>query len=243
MTTEQLNLPMPDQEQAAPQSLEEQVAAMEAAQNPEAAPEPAPSEPTRPEWLPEKFKTPEDLAKSYGELEKKLGSREQSPQMDGLITSAEQEFMENGGELSEETIENFEKMGIPRAFVEQVRDMRVREAEQNRQAIINEFGGDEMVSQMQAWAGQSYDEPMIERLNDMLNSNDVTTVKMAMNQIRTDFASATGAQEPRQTVSGRGQAAPEGFRSTAEMVAAMQDPRYRKDPAFRQEVERKVAAM
>jgi len=243
MTTEQLNLPMPDQEQAAPQSLEEQVAAMEAAQNSEAAPEPAPSEPERPEWLPEKFKTPEDLAKSYSELEKKLGSREQSPQMDGLITSAEQEFMENGGELSEETIENFEKMGIPRAFVEQVRDMRVREAEQNRQAIINEFGGDEMVSQMQAWAGQSYDEPMIERLNDMLNSNDVTTVKMAMNQIRTDFASATGAQEPRQTVSGRGQAAPEGFRSTAEMVSAMQDPRYRKDPAFRQEVERKVAAM
>ena len=97
MTTEQLNLPMPDQEQAAPQSLEEQVAAMEAAQNPEAAPEPAPSEPDRPDWLPEKFKTPEDLAKSYGELEKKLGSREQSPQMDGLITSAEQEFMENGG--------------------------------------------------------------------------------------------------------------------------------------------------
>ena len=29
-------------------------------------------EETRPEWLPEKFKTPEDLAKSYGELEKKM---------------------------------------------------------------------------------------------------------------------------------------------------------------------------
>lgn len=240
MTTEQLNLPMPDQEQAAPPSLEEQVAAMEAEQAPA---EETPVEQQRPEWLPEKFKTPEDLAKSYGELEKKMGSREPTPEMDGLITSAEQEFLENSGELSEATIENFEKMGIPRSFVEQVRDMRVREAEANRQSIVNEFGGDEMVSQMQAWAGQSYDETMIERLNDMLNSNDVTTVKMAMNQIRTDFASATGAQEPRQTVSGRGQAQPDGFRSTAEMVSAMQDPRYRRDPAFREEVERKVAAM
>lgn len=33
----------------------------------------------RPEWLPEKFKTPEDFAKSYGELEKKLGSVPKAP--------------------------------------------------------------------------------------------------------------------------------------------------------------------
>jgi len=32
-------------------------------------------ETARPEWLPEKFKTPEDLAKSYGELEKQVHNR------------------------------------------------------------------------------------------------------------------------------------------------------------------------
>lgn len=31
----------------------------------------------RPEWLPEKFKTPEDLAKSYNELQSKLGKNEE----------------------------------------------------------------------------------------------------------------------------------------------------------------------
>lgn len=31
----------------------------------------------RPEWLPEKFKTPEDLAKSYTELQSKLGSKDE----------------------------------------------------------------------------------------------------------------------------------------------------------------------
>lgn len=31
----------------------------------------------RPEWLPEKFKTPEDLAKSYNELQSKLGKSEE----------------------------------------------------------------------------------------------------------------------------------------------------------------------
>lgn len=40
-----------------------------------AADEPTPiePEPERPEWLPEKFKTPEELARSYGEVEKEAG--------------------------------------------------------------------------------------------------------------------------------------------------------------------------
>ncbi len=33
----------------------------------------------RPQWLPEKFKSPEDFAKSYSELEKKIGSVEKAP--------------------------------------------------------------------------------------------------------------------------------------------------------------------
>lgn len=39
----------------------------------------------RPEWLPEKFKSPEDLAKSYGELESRLGElSERAKQADAL---------------------------------------------------------------------------------------------------------------------------------------------------------------
>ena len=242
MSTEQLNLPMPDQEQPQP-SLEDQLAALEG--NEQVAEE-QPPEPERPGWLPEKFKTPEDLAKSYSELERKLSqmSQQTTPEVDNLVTDAEREFMETGGEISDDTIAKFEKVGIPRALVEQIRDMRVREGEAARQAIISEFGGDQAVSQMQEWAGSGvYEDTMIDKLNDMLNSNDQTTVRMAMNQIRSDFQAATGAREPSQTISGRGAAQPQGFRSTAEMVAAMQDPRYRKDPAFRQDVERKVALM
>jgi len=54
---------------------------------PENNPDPAnvdtpPADPpeNRPEWLPEKFKTPEDLAKSYGELEKRLSQGGQAPE-------------------------------------------------------------------------------------------------------------------------------------------------------------------
>tara|TARA_B100000029_G_scaffold117531_2_gene110739 strand:- start:7406 stop:8191 length:786 start_codon:yes stop_codon:yes gene_type:complete len=34
----------------------------------------------RPEWLPEKFKSPEDFAKSYTELEKKIGAQAKAPE-------------------------------------------------------------------------------------------------------------------------------------------------------------------
>jgi len=34
----------------------------------------------RPQWLPEKFKTPEDFAKSYSELEKKIGTQPKAPE-------------------------------------------------------------------------------------------------------------------------------------------------------------------
>lgn len=46
------------------------------------APEPGKAgTPTRPAWLPEKFKSPEDMAKSYQELERRLGSQgNQQPQ-------------------------------------------------------------------------------------------------------------------------------------------------------------------
>ena len=40
--------------------------------------EPTPSSQERPEWLPEKFETPENLVQSYGELESKIGQKDES---------------------------------------------------------------------------------------------------------------------------------------------------------------------
>jgi hypothetical protein len=38
-----------------------------------------------------------------------------------------------------------------------------------------------------------------------------------------------------------GKTAPGGFESVAQVVAAMSDPRYKIDPAYRAQVERKIA--
>lgn len=50
--------------------------------------------PTRPEWLPEKFDSPETFAKSYSELESKLGKGEEELRKT-LMTELEQKAFEN----------------------------------------------------------------------------------------------------------------------------------------------------
>lgn len=254
MSDNQMNLAFPEQENAGP-SLEEQAAAIDAQENQQDTPQDDTA--ARPDWLPQKFKTPEDLARSYTELEKKLGqnakaqeeaveqatetvAQETATNMDSLIANAETEFVEAGGALSDGTYEQFEAMGVPRAVVDQVRDMRLAQAEQTRQQIIGEFGGQDTVDAMSTFAASSYDDAMVSRLNGMLASNDVATVRMAMNQIKTDFQSQAPAQDPTRRVTGRSLPAIEGFRSQGEIIEAINDPRYRTDSAYREDVERRI---
>ena len=74
----------------------------------------------RPEWLPEKFKNPEDLAKAYGELEKKMGEPseegdEAAPSKEAMslesLNKYSEEFNEKG-ELSEDSYSDLEKLGL-----------------------------------------------------------------------------------------------------------------------------------
>ncbi len=55
----------------------------------------------RPEWLPEKFKSAEDMAKAYGELEKKFSSR--TPQNTPAADEADEEDSEDGETTEEDT--------------------------------------------------------------------------------------------------------------------------------------------
>ena len=70
-------------------TLEEQDKALQEAQK---APSEKPSETseTRPEWLPEKFADAKDLAKAYGELEKKLSSKEEDKSYENEASTSDQ---------------------------------------------------------------------------------------------------------------------------------------------------------
>jgi len=225
---------------------------------------------SKPEGLPEKFNSVEDLAKSYAELEKKLGgqSQETKEEVDpvakaqpktetktdnnkldiaekavsdaGLDMSSLQQEYSEKGELDAKSYEALEKVGITKQYVDNY--IAGQEAIANQQAteIKQTVGGEETYQEMVDWASKNMTEGEKQAYNKAVNSGDMDTVKLAVNALKGQYERANGV-EPR-LVEGKAQPSQEqGFLSWAQVTEAMADPRYAKDIAYQNEVKNKLA--
>ena len=218
---------------------------------------------SKPEGLPEKFNSVEDLAKSYSELEKKLGSnkeeeeapKEDTPKeepkndleiaekavesaglnMDNLAT----EYKEKG-ELDAKSYEALEKAGIPKDYVNQFIEGQKAIADQQATSIKDMVGGVDAYTEMSNWAAENMSEQEKTAYNTAVNSKDIETAKLAVVGLKAKFEKANGNEpnlvEGKATVSGQ-----DGYKSWAEVTAAMSDDRYTKDPAYQALVQDKLA--
>ena len=218
---------------------------------------------SRPEGLPEKFNSVDDLAKSYSELEKKLGEQSQETKTEEVKTeqpksnnkleiaekavadagldmsSLQQEYAEKG-ELDAKSYEALEKVGITKQYVDNY--IAGQEALANQQAneIKSTVGGEETYQEMVDWASKNMTEGEKQAYNKAVNSGDMDTVKLAVNALKSQFERANGV-EPK-LVEGKAQpTSEEGFQSWAQVTEAMADPRYAKDVAYQDEVKTKLA--
>jgi hypothetical protein len=233
------------------------------------APKPdAQPDPQRPAWLPEKFKTPEDLAKSYTELEKKLGSQGQQqkapeakapadpktpevpPQVTGDEKQAEEavakagldmkaltaEFMEKG-DISPEAYKKLEDVGISKDQVETFKaGMKAKTVEFENKILA---GVDRSDFQKAAdWADQNWPKEDAEAFNQIMQSGDPVAGKLAVKGLLADFKKSLG---PQRIEGGKVTEDFPGYRSRAEQLRDMGDPKYKTDPAFREMVMNKTA--
>ena len=228
-------------------SLEEQAKMQEeAAQNT--------PEGERPEWLDEKFKSPEDLAKAYEELQKKQGKGEDidedvvedgeepteiTSEASNTITNATEEFAENGT-LSDDTFEALEKAGIPRAYVESYIAGQTALVTSEAEAVKAEVGGAQSYEAMLEWAGENLTETEIDAYNSMVESGNVAQAKVAAKGLYAQMVSA-GGKPPTITQGQTSGPSVAPFTSTAQITSAMADSRYADDPAYRQQVENRIA--
>lgn len=190
----------------------------------------------KPEWLPAKFNTPEDLAKAYGELEKRASGG--TFNLSGLEKFS-QEFAENG-DISEESIKAISAMGIPEPLVRAYVDGQKSIAETNIGSVMSMVGGEEKYAAIVEWAGGTLDEAEVNAFNKIMDSGDLSGIRMAVQGLKARYEQANGTSGrllQGETTGPSGGA----FRSVAEIVAAMKDPRYAKDPAYRKDVEQRVA--
>ncbi|WMM95013.1 scaffolding protein [Pelagibacter phage HTVC304P] len=213
---------------------------------------------SKPEGLPEKFKSVEDLAKSYQELEKKLGdsqpketevSKDTNSDLDiaekavetaGLnMETLASEYAEKG-ELDEKSYEALEKAGIPKDYVNQFIEGQKAIADQQATSIKEMVGGAEAYAEMSNWAAENMSEEEKTAYNTAVNSKDLETAKLAVVGLKAKFERANGNEpnllEGKGTVSGE-----KGYASWAEVTRAMSDDRYSKDPAYQAMVQEKLA--
>ena len=213
-----------------------------------------------------KYKDAQELEKAYVELQKKLGSNE--PQEDveqtsateeteetslsdgaSLISSANDEYYANEGKLSEETLEKFSGMSS-KELVEAYLEVQNTDAFKNKSeaadlsdADINEVknfaGGESQYDNLITWANSNLDDKSKDAFDSIVNSGSVDAIKIAVSGLKSQYEAANGFEGKMYT--GK---APKGqtdtFRSQAELVQAMSDKRYDRDPAYRQDIIEKL---
>lgn len=213
----------------------------------------------RPDWLPEKFKSAEDMAKAYSELESKLGQPQQQQETEEVAVTGEEsssevaELLDNKGldfdvfqqeynetgQLSPDAYQALEEAGFPESMVDSWIAGQNALASQMTTEMYDIAGGGEEYAQMVQWASDNLPENEVSAYNVTMESGDPNLIRLAVQGLNARYRSEA---EPTLLQGGTGAVSTGGrFDSTAELTAAMSDPRYAKDPAYRQAIADKLA--
>ena len=107
------------------------------------------------------------------------------------------------------------------------------------QGIKDSIGGDETYGKMVTWALDNLPAEDVKAFNDLTETADAPAIKLAVQGLYSQYNNAMGV-EPN-LVSGRASSSgPTPYRSTAEVVTAMSDPRYGKDVTYTEDVQRRL---
>ena len=101
-------------------------------------------------------------------------------------------------------------------------------------------GGDQQYGKMMQWAQSNLSKQEIDMFDSVMARGDVASAWFAINSLSQRYSDGIGYDGKMLTgnaPSTRG----DTYRSQAEMVAAMSDPKYDNDPAYRRDVMEKVA--
>ena len=212
-----------------------------------------------------KYKNEKELESAYLELQKKLGDQdgvqegqetqevteepkaEENPAM-SLISEASAEYYSNDNTLSAETIEKFSSMSskdLVNAYVESIKNAPAQQAEQADMTdaqinqVQNSVGGVQQYNQIVSWAGQNLPKTQLDAFDGVVNTGNVEAIKLAVAGLKAQYSEANGFEGT--TLQGKpAKSSGDVFRSQAELVAAVSDPRYDNDPAYRGDVVEKL---
>ena len=215
-----------------------------------------------------KYKNAEDLEAAYLSLQKKLGQDEEPDYEESdegyeeeesdeeyeeapavsLINEASEEYYANDGQLSEETISRFSEMSsqdLVNAYLEiqannpQAPQQSVELTESQVNQVQNAAGGEANYNAVIDWAAQNLTDEAINAFDSVVDSGNPAAINIAFQGLQAEYNEANG-YEGRMLQGKPASSTGDVFRSQAELVAAMGDPRYDTDPAYRADVVAKL---
>jgi len=176
-------------------------------------------------------------------------AKEDSP-VTTLMTEATTEYYDNNNTLSEETIEKFSEMSskdLVSAYLEMQKNAPQPEAaaeaedltESQVAAIRSSVGGEKEYNNIVGWASENMPQADVDSFDELVGSGNVGAIKLAVAGMKAQYENANGYEG--KMLSGKPPTtSKEVFRSQAEVIAAMSDERYDKDPAYRQDLIEKL---
>ena len=186
----------------------------------------------------------DDTPESKEETEEKEEAKETSPAVE-LINEASTEYWENDQSLSPETIDKFKSLstdqllnaylevqkGSPNPNEPSVPDLT--EADIN--VVRNSVGGEVEYGKIVSWAKDNLPDTDSKAFDDLVSTGNVGAIRLAAQGLQAKYNDANGYEG--RMLSGKSPKTSEDtFRSQAELVRAMSDPRYEDDSAYRQDV-------
>jgi hypothetical protein len=203
-----------------------------------------------------KYKSAEELERGYLELQKRLSGKEE-PEVEAQEEPQEEAPTEDEVDLYDTIMESYRTgewdpgvvnqvegmnpVDVANMFLEkggaqqQVPQATEADIEQIQQAV----GGSDEYQNMIQWAGQNLSEQEVAMYDAVMDRGDPLAMFFAAQALNARYQDSVGydgemltGNAPRNTG--------DAFRSQAELVAAMSDPRYDKDPAYRADVADKL---
>lgn len=206
-----------------------------------------------------KYKNAEELEAAYIELQKKLGAPKESQESEESTDTPEEEteepsadsslfdrlYEESKGEFSEDTLKQLAE-AKPEDLAKMYLDYRYNNtqekqvlSESDASNLKNSVGGEQAYSKMLEWATDNLSEQEISMYDSVMDSGNPGSAYFAMQALSYRYKDSTGVEG--NLLQGKAPSnSTKGFKSQAEVVTAMQDPRYDRDPAYRQEVMSKL---
>ena len=172
-----------------------------------------------------KYENAQELEKAYVALQRKLGEQPQDEEPNvPEETSEEEEPKEEVEEEPKEEEEEPTRIGITQDDID---------------VLYNMVGGKEAYANMISWASETMTKQEIEMFDHVMDLDNPWAAFFAVKAVQNAYENTVGKDG--RMLTGKGTPnTKDVFRSQAEVIQAMEDPRYESDPAYRNDVFQKL---